>query len=403
MLLAVAASSAAYAVAVVSPLQETMRVALALSDNQMALLQGPALALPMVIAAVPLGLLIDRYSRVRLLLICVALDVAGSVLTAQAATFAVLFAARCLIGLTATVIITTAFSLLSDLYPPAQRGRAMMVMSIGQAAGPSAAFALGGLLITLASAGSNGWQWTMLWLTCPLVLVFLLMLTMREPGRTAVVIENASVRDSFVELWGYRAVVGPLLAGFVLTKIAVTAAVVWAAPAFSRSFALAPDRIGAIIGTALLISGIVGPLLGGLLADFCQRAGGPQRTMLMLSGLTLLSVFAGLFPIMSGVGWASVLLVALLSIINAILIAGIALFTVVIPNELRGLSMGALAGAEMLFGVGLAPIMVSLLAGAIGGSAAIGNALSLVCVASCLLGAGVFAFGKRYLTREVAL
>jgi hypothetical protein len=66
------ATAGAYARTAMSPLQETMRVALGLSDNQMASLQGPALALPLMLVAVPLGVLIDSRSRVRMLLVLAA-------------------------------------------------------------------------------------------------------------------------------------------------------------------------------------------------------------------------------------------------------------------------------------------------------------------------------------------
>src|SRR5207249_1508965 len=67
LLLAAAMAAGGYVRTAISPLQETMRIALSMSDNQMALLQGPVIGIPITLAAVPLGLLIDRYSRVRLL------------------------------------------------------------------------------------------------------------------------------------------------------------------------------------------------------------------------------------------------------------------------------------------------------------------------------------------------
>ena len=123
LLLMLAAAAALYARTALSPLQEAMRTAFALSDNQMAMLQGPALALPLVLLAMPLGLLIDRHSRVRLLVIFSALSLLGSLCTALAPNFALLFAARCLIGLTVTATSTAAFSLVADLCAPARRGR----------------------------------------------------------------------------------------------------------------------------------------------------------------------------------------------------------------------------------------------------------------------------------------
>ena len=365
---------------------------LSLSDNQIALLQGPALALPLVLAAVPLGLAIDRYSRVRLLLLFAVFDVLGSVLTAFASDFGTLFLARCLIGLITTAVSTTAFSLLSDLYPSAQRGRASTAVVIGQFGGMSAAFALGGLLATPGSAVSD-WRWAMGWLGAPLIPVVLLMLLMREPLRTVPAAERPSARQTRGALWQYRSTILPLAAGVVAAEFAVMAVLTWAASALSRSFTLAPDRIGAIMAVALVVSGIVGPLGGGILADLCQRKGGPRRTMWAVSSLVLLGVPAGLFSVVSDTAVASVLLIAFVTIMGAIVVSGTALFTIVVPSHVRGLSMALLAAACALFGVGLAPVTVSVLSGLLSGSNALGNALTWVCVASSLIGAGTFGLG----------
>ena len=401
LLLTIAVSGANYARMAVGPLQETMRFALALSDNQIALLQGLALALPVVLAAIPIGFVIDRYSRVRLLFILAALTIVGSVLTALASNFFVLFAARCLIGLTATATLTAAASLLADLYAPAQRGRANMVMMIGQTGGGSAVFALGGALLVMFGSGPNGWRWTMFWLTVPLLPITLSMLAMREPRRTGVAVENSSARGALGELWRYRATIAPLIAGGAMVAIADGAAIIWAAPALSRGFGLTPDRIGAIVAMVLSVSGLFGPVAGGTLADFCQRTGGPRRTMLVVSALALLSVPAGFFAVMPNVSFTSFFLVMLITIGNMIGVMFITLFTVVIPNELRGLCLSLTSAIGTTFGLAVAPVSVSLLAGAIGGSAMIGRSLAVVCAVTCLLGAGTFAIGRRYCPRTV--
>ena len=197
----------AYARTAVSPLQETMRLALGLSDNQMALLQGPALALPMIAAAVPLGLVIDRYSRVRLLLVLVIFNLLGSFLSAIAPNFGMLFAARCVVGLTTSAAAITVISLVADLYPPAQRGRAKAVIVVGQYSGLAAAFAFGGALLAVISVGPDAWRWVMFWLAVPLLPIALLMFAAREPTRTGMLMRNPSRRETFHELWAYRKIV----------------------------------------------------------------------------------------------------------------------------------------------------------------------------------------------------
>jgi MFS family permease len=354
----------------------------------------------MVIAAVPLGLIIDRYSRVRLLCIFAVIDLVASVATALASSFAMLFLARCLVGLAATVVSTAVFSLLADLYAAAQRGRASMVVVVGQSAGMSAAFALGGAFLALTAPCPHAWQWTIFWLSAPLVPVALLMPAIRELPRTGLVIRNPSLRDTLAELWRCRAFMGVFLVGFSLTKIANVAALTWATPTLSRHFELSPERIGMIMAGIVLVSSILGSVAGGVLADVCQRRGGPHRTMAMLSGLALLSVPTGLFAAVPGVGSAALLLVLLLTLVVAIIVAGVALFSIVIPNELRGFCMTLLATVEVFFGIGLAPVMVSALSSALGGPTMIGKALTLVCVAASLLATATFLSGIRYFPRR---
>jgi MFS family permease len=401
LMLAVTVLAATYARTALGPLQEAIRSALDLNDNQMALLQGPAQAIPVMVGAVGLGLLVDRYSRVRLLLIFSVFSVIGSVFTALASNFALLVTARCLIGLTQCGVSTAAYSLLADFCTPEQRGRGSMIVSVSQMGGNSGAFALGGLLLAMSGPGPQAWRWAMFWLSTPLVVVIFLMLAMREPPRTGQVIENPSTRQAWPELWHYRSVIAPLLAGLVMAEIAFGAAYVWAAPALSRSFGLPPERVGAIMGIGMMLSGIVGPVVGGPLADLCQRTGGPRRTILVLSGLALLTVPTGLFAFVPGIALACVLLVLFIVIVVATLVMGMALFTVVIPSELLGLCMGIMFALDTLFGFVLAPVAISLLSGAMGGPIMIGKALALVGVGASAVGATAFAFGRQYFPRKV--
>lgn len=399
MLATLAMMTCAYARASVGPLQEAMRTALKLSDNQIAVLQGPALALPVVLAAVPLGLIIDRRSRVRLLCIFSACDLVGTLLTAFATNFTLLVLARGLVGLTASAVNTTVPSFICDLFAAEERGRVSIVTAAGQFAGMAAVFALGGWLLSVFDPDPNAWRWALLLISIPMVLTIISVVLMREPARTGVRIENPSWRETLDLLWRRRAAVTPIFFGMVLAEIGIGATMVWAAPMLSRSFGVTSDRVGAIMATGLLVSGIAGPIVGGMLADFCQRTGGPRRTLIVLCGVMLLAVPASLFPLTHGSFSASVLLVASMTLVCAVLVMGGVIFSIVIPNELRGLCMAGLGAAAVLFAVGVAPLTVSTLSGAIGGAPMIGQSLAWIGVASNLLATGVFALGLRSVAR----
>jgi predicted MFS family arabinose efflux permease len=404
VLLACAMAAAGYARTAISPLQEAMRVALALSDNEMALLQGPVVGIPVALAAIPLGLLIDQRSRTQLLRVLIVLSLVGSLLTAVTSSFPLLLVARGLAGLTGLAILPVVFSFLADLYPPTQRGRVTTVALVGQVSGNSAAFWLGGALLALSGPDPSGWRESMLWMSAPLVVMLLLSAFLREPARTGRALShssaNPSVRQVWHELRHHRGVVIVIVLAIMLVEIAIGGMLVWGAPMLSRAYALAPDRVGAIMAMGMMVSGILGPILGGALADLCQRSGGPRRTVSVLVWMAVASVPTSLFAFVPGVASASVLLVASMTLMLAIVTMGMAVFTIVIPNELRGLCMSVLIAACVLAGLAIAPPAVSLLSGAVAGLEMIGHALSVVCAASGLGAAVIFALGRSYVPRE---
>lgn len=376
-------------------LQETMRIALGVGDNEMALLQGPAIAVPTAIAALPLGLLIDRYSRVRLLQLSLVLMFVGSAVAAFAPTFAALFAARCFLGIVSTAPLIIGISLVADLYEPASRGRAIGLLLIAATTGAASAFGMGGVLLTQFD-GENGWRWTLLAMAGALVPVLAATLMLREPPRTGVVEKNPPLGITLAQLWGYRAVVVPLLAARLLVAVADSAAIKWVAPVFQRGFDVNPDRIGMIVAGTMMVGGLSSALLGGLLADWCQRSGGPPRTVGMLSVLVLLSLPAGLFAVAPEVITASILFAAFLIMGLIVGTAWVTLSTIVVPNELRGLYLALAFGGGNLIAGGLAPLMVSSLSGVLGGPLMIGKALAMVCSVASVLAAIVLLFGWQF-------
>jgi MFS family permease len=399
LLLALAISAAVYSKAALGPLQESMRTALALTDNQMALLQGPALVFSMALVAVPLGLIIDRYSRVRLLFGLVVLLLVGSIWTGVASSYAQLFAARAVVGLGALSIQPVILSLIADLYPPDQRGRASMITLVGQYAGWSAVFGIGGELIHRFGAAGDGWRSAILWLTVPLLIpVILSMFALREPPRSERLVANPSAKESFVELWRYRTLVITLLGGIFLKLIALHSILMWAAPVLARGFSLQPDKVGAIIALVMPVGGIAGSLAGGSLADYCQRTGGPRMTLAAISIMVLVGAPLCVFPIVPSLTVACVLLALAIALFTAVAHMATALAIVVIPNELRGLYFGMVTITGTI-GLGAAPLIVSMLSVPMGGGAMIGKSLMTVGIAASIACAIVYAIGRTYVAR----
>jgi MFS family permease len=379
----------------VGPLQETVRSSLGLSDTQIALLQGPALAFPVVLTAIPFGMLIDRLSRVRLLAVFAIAELIGTAATAQAPSFAIFFAARCLTGVAAAATMTAAFSLVADLCPADLRGRGTMIVGIGQIVGASAAYGAGGVLLSWLGSSAQDWRPAMLLglvLAAPAVAS---ALALREPPRQDMGKKNMSPAAAARILWRARQSVIPLLACVIMVSVAECAALIWAAPMFARSFHYSPLEVGGVMAAALFISGGVGAIAGGLLSDIGQQEGGPARTMTLLSRLLLLSIGTAAFGLVGNALLASALLILFMTAGGVISIVTTTLATLMIPTEVRGFFLALLFAAGTICGIGLAPIAVTAVSLLIGGPATIGVALSIICLSTCLVGAAVVRLGAR--------
>jgi MFS family permease len=219
---------------------------------------------------------------------------------------------------------------------------------------------------------------------------------MREPPRHEVEASpDAPFRVVAGELWARRAFLGPLFAGQVAVVMADVAATVWVAPVLSRDFGLQPQQFAGWVGALMFGTGVAGAVLGGISADIGQRS---RRRGGLLFGAVIaagMGVPAAMFPLMPGVVGFAVAL-GLLSLCGAVtgLVVSVAL-TVFIPNELRGLCIGAFIAVAGLIGFGLAPWLVTQVSGWMGGEDMLAEALALVGVTVSALSFFAFLLAMR--------
>lgn len=366
-----------------SPLQELAKHEMGLSDLQLSLAQGLAASIPIAIFAIPIGRLVDRSNRVRLLLALAAVSGLGTLLTAVARNFEWLFVARMLAGLGAVCAIPVAISIAADLSSIERRGRAILLLSLGQAIGVALGFALGGWLVG-AIAGSQGdWFGLSAWRAVHLVfgagalMLVLLLLLLREPERHEMGnVIHPSLSRVFGELWSRRAYLAPLFVGQVSVVMADVAAGIWAAPVLTRDHGLRPEQFAGWIGLAVLVPGVAGSIVGGIAADYGLRSGHRGGALYGAIIACLISIPAAFFPLAASLeGFALALAVFLLCGAVTGLITATVIATI-IPNELRGVCLSAFVVVSSVIGMGIAPTVVSLVSDALGGESHLASALA---------------------------
>jgi MFS family permease len=109
-----------------------------------------------------LGRLSDVYGRRPLLLLCLAVFAAGSLVTASAHDLGSVVAGRALQGLGGGGLVPVTLALVADLWPPERRGLPLGVIGGVQELGSVLGPLYGGLILTVAS-----WQ-TIFWLNLPI-------------------------------------------------------------------------------------------------------------------------------------------------------------------------------------------------------------------------------------------
>lgn len=367
--------------------QESAKAELGLSDTTLGMIQGMGAAVPLLVFSIPIGLLVDRFNRVRLTLILAVIWTIGTALTAIAPNVPVLFAARMLTGIGTTGALTAALSLSADLCTPEQRGRAMLIVNLGKSFGVAAAFALTGWLFGLFAndalptlvAGAVPWRNTQAVIAILSGILLLPLFLMREPMRHEVeAAPGAPFRIVARELWARRGFLIPLFAGQVAVVMADAAAGIWAAPILSRNYGLQPQDFAAWMGAILIGTGVAGGVLGGIAADLGQKSGRRGGILIGAVIASAIGIPAALFSISPSVPvFAFALGVFVLCGTVTGLITSVVL-TVLIPNELRGLCIGAFIAIAGLIGYGLAPSLVAGTSGLLGGEHHLGQAQALV-------------------------
>lgn len=274
--------------AVFSVLAQTIKADLQLSDFQLGLLQGLAFALLYAIVGLPIGLLAERMSRLRIVAIATAIWSAATVASGLAAGFVQLMLARLVVGMGEAGFVPPTASMVSDLVPSTRRASTMSLIMLGT---PIGLFL--GSLTAGAVAADLGWRAAFLTLGIPGLLVAALVhLLLTEPSRglvdgAAPARSSAPPFNAFLQ--SVRAnrslryvIAGGSLAGFGMTSISQFLAVFLA-----RVHHMPVREAGAFYGSISGLSLAIGLLAGSYGTDWLSKRDGRWPAWGAAIGLSL--------------------------------------------------------------------------------------------------------------------
>ncbi|MCG8592517.1 MAG: MFS transporter [Proteobacteria bacterium] len=177
---------------ILSILNEKIKADLLLTDAQMGFLYGTAFAVFYALFGIPLGRLADVWTRRSLIAIGLTVWSAMTAVSGFARNFAQIGAARIGVGVGEASASPAAFSMLSDLYPPARRATVLAIYSSGIYIAAGLGIMIGGQIVDrwdnayagmAAPFGLAGWQVAFLAVGLPGLLLAIWVRTLREPVR----------------------------------------------------------------------------------------------------------------------------------------------------------------------------------------------------------------------------
>ena len=250
---------------IIGILAEPIKADLRLSDSQLGWMGGTAFALFYTTLAIPIARFADRSDRSIVLTAGLFLWSLATAACGFAQSFVQLFLSRMSVGIGEAAGVAPAYSLLSDLYPPERRARAMALFSLGIPIGSAIGVFFGGLVAARL-------DWRVAFIAIGLLGILfapLFKMGVRDPGHSLRV-ERAGVRDVL-------AVLARKPSFWLMAVAAGTGSLVayglafWIPSYLARSFGLELVDRSLIFGSVQLVGGLSGVWLGGLAGDFARK------------------------------------------------------------------------------------------------------------------------------------
>ena len=341
-------------------LQEPIKAELGLSDAQLGLLTGFSFAVVYVCAGIPIAFLADRGNRRNIVAISLAVWSTMTALSGLVSSYFQLVLARLGVGIGEAGGSPPAHSMLSDYFPPEQRGTAISFYSTGIYIGVLLGFAGGGWI-----AQTFGWRQAFFVIGLPgVVFAVLLALLVREPIRGrwegGRVPPKASIADTLALLKNRPSF------WWIALGCAFTSFVAYGNGNFFPSFlirnhGMSIAEVGFALGLISGLAGAIGTFLGGFLGDtFSKRDKRWYVWVPILGSAIALPPYA---YVLFGSDPSVILLVLFpTSILNSLYLGpSIAMCQTMVSPSMRAMSSAILFFVLNMIGLGLGPLVVGVL------------------------------------------
>lgn len=378
-----------------------------MSDVQVSLVIGLGFALAYAVAGLPIGRLVDQWSRPLLLALGLSLWSLSTAACGFARSFGQLALFRSGVGIGEATLTPAVISFLGDYFPPSKRGISFGVFAVSVYVGSGLSLVAGSAIIqafqgvAFVSVPVVGdvkpWQLVFLLIGLPGLLVVPLVLTLFEPRRRGAAARAAAGRNlSLREVLAHyrrhwRAFLTQHAASTMMAMLFYGVSA-WVPEFLRRTYDMPIATAGFSFGAVTVFAGSCGVLLGGLASDTLLKRGYTDaRLRATLFAALGAFPFAVAFPLASSAQTSLALLAGMIFFTSTISTAGSTGVQDLALPRMRGVAAAVYLFIFNGIGLSLGPTLFAVLTDEVFGSPAL-LWRSLAVAAPCIAGlAAVFA------------
>lgn len=369
---------------------EPLRHEFGFSDAQLGAIAGTAHAIGFCLCVLPVGWLMDRTNRVKLLATMLAVWSSVTGLGALATGYWSLFAMRTVVGAAESSTSAGSQSLIASIFSVERRASAMGIVYSGLAIGTGLAFVIGGFV-----AQHWGWRAVFLVVGAPGVLLAIYMwFKFPEPGRSS---EGAEVGHA-VPMWQVfkffirSRPVSFTTIGLAIVAMNIASVWIWITPVLVREQGYNLATAGLVVGIAAGVMKFASTLVSGFLGDWLAK-GRVDRLWIVPSIALTLSVPVAFAISYAPSPWIAGGLVLILGMtMGTHYAAPKAAIMTASPAKMRGSVAAMQELTANLGGAAIGPVLTGVISDYLGGDSSVSLALGAT-VSFNLIAALCFWYG----------
>jgi len=349
-----------------------------------------------VLLTFPISLLVDRWSRTKMIGIMAIMWSFATALCALTGNYIQLFMARALIGVGEAGYAPGGSAVISGLFPIDKRSRMMGIWNASIPLGTAIGHFLGGVI-----AVQLGWKHAFGIVAVPGLLIALLFLFIKDYKTVDLAfVDNSSrkikmQKKDMVREFLTRPSVLFTYFGMAAVVFATTALITWLSTYFQNVQGMPMDKAGGKASIVMVLA-LIGAPLGGYLTDAWRKR--QKNARLLLPAISTLCTAIVLFIALKiHPGTFQYILLLIMGVLIMCFIAGAAAVTQdVIHPGMRAISYSIAVIVQNLLGSAMAPMII----GRIYDKTNIETALSILPVI-LVIGSILFYLGSRYYNRDM--